>query len=250
MLKIIQEIKIELKNKGILNFPGRVFYSSYHTLREGPFYILGFNPGGSPEYENTTIEEDLADKKKYDPKYNAYLDEAWCRKNPKTGKPQVIEKGQDFLQKGIQCLFKEIFKYDLRKVCASNLIFVRTQKATDVKDWKTLANKCWPIHKKILGIVRPKIIISLGREPFDYLKQKFNHKECKPIKAGWANWEIRAIYCEHEDSETNSLIKDRLLIFGFPHFSRYRIESDRLKEWRPQIFNWVKSLCNQFQIEY
>jgi len=250
--EIILEIKNHLRKAGILHRPGRVFYSSYHTIREGPFYILGFNPGGSSEHENNTIEKDLEDRNKHNPTYNAYLDETWYRRNSKTGKPELIERGQDFLQKGIQCLFREIFKYDLRKVCASNLIFVRTQREVDIKDWKNLVCKhYWPIHEKILSIVKPKIIVSFGRKPFDYLKQKFNYKkEYDPITAGWANWKIRAIYCEHEESGANKLIKDRLLIFGFPHFSRYRIESDKLKEHRAQIFKWVKDLCNKCRIKY
>jgi hypothetical protein len=39
---------------------GRVLYSAAETLRPGPLYLLGLNPGGNPAVETETVAESLA----------------------------------------------------------------------------------------------------------------------------------------------------------------------------------------------
>ena len=148
----------------ILDDSGHFLYSSASTLRPGPIYLLGHNPGGSPTGRETeSIRRSL--NKLPNKETNNYIDDSWA------GRPA----GQSPLQVRICWLLKNL-GFDPREICASNLIFSRSVDASEI-DFEKLANICWPVHEKILDVVSPELIIAFGNSgnsPYNYLKKRFH----------------------------------------------------------------------------
>lgn len=210
---LIPEIaKTELRS--ILNESGCIFYSSHETLCKGDIYIMGYNPGGrgGPNILKS-IDEMLTNTE------NAYIDGDW-----ENGNGQF--KGNAPLQKRIKYVV-ELMGYNLSEVCASNLIFVQSQdaKKVDVK----LADICWPVHKAIIELIRPKLILVFGNSglsPFMFLHQKFGG-EIEYQDGGHGNWQLKAF-------ETN-IDEKPVYVVGLPHLSRYKPEG------KEGVDNWIKT---------
>ena len=228
------------KLKTVLKDSGHVLYSSAYTLYEGEIYLLGHNPGGSPEgREDESIENslhNLAEKTT-----NEYLDDSW----------NGLAPGEAVLQKRVRWLLDNLNKHqlefnirikvDIRKVCASNLIFSRSIDAKN-SNFKKMANLCWPVHKYILKIVKPRMVLTFGngeQSPFSFLQEKlginirhYSDSDSRPegqqirtvsykngkypiykFNAGHGDWECKAFYT-----------KTGLLVVGLPHLSRYAID--------------------------
>jgi len=117
---------------GLLDKPGSILYSSHETLKPGDAYLLGFNPGGAG---GNPIERSIYQL--LTNTTNAYIDESWENQNG------VWPNGEAPLQKRIQWILKCI-KLNPRDVCASNLIFFQSRKASDISF--SLAKQCWPVH--------------------------------------------------------------------------------------------------------
>ena len=209
----------EIISPAIIDKSGRVLYSTIDTLQRGDFYILGLNPGGTC---GPSIESDINGLNKR--KENAYLDEDW---------PPYLT-GQHRLQRGLKFLFDEL-GFDLRKICASNLIFVRSRDARGA-GYPENADACWPVHEVILNYVQPKIIIVFGDaqklSPFAYLMKKHkentgNVPEIEEIQSGHGNWKCKAFTAE--------LLGLKITIIGIPHLSIYNIAN------HGEVIDWIKT---------
>src|SRR5437016_3951996 len=132
----------------LLDRSGNILYSAASTLRPGPVYLLGLNPGGDPTGHETIREmlERLPSRTA-----NAYLDESWERQSC---------PGQAQLQQRVAWLLQQL-GLQVRDVCASNLIFTRS-KATAGAGYPQTADMCWPVHDTILDIVRPRLVVAYG----------------------------------------------------------------------------------------
>jgi len=195
-----------------LGEPGSILYSSHETLKAGPVYLLGLNPGGTggaPIIQN--IEGMLNNRD------CAYLDECW--KN----KISCWPKGEAPLQVRISWILDAI-GLNIREVCASNLIFFQSREAKDIN--YSLAPKCWPIHQAILEIVRPRLILAFGNSaisPYRYLYEIFCGSE-ERFPSGHGNWSVKGF-----DTSMNG---QKVYIVGLPHLSRYSIiGKDRIVRW-------------------
>ncbi len=93
---------------------GATLHSEAHTLRPGPVYLLGTNPGGSTD-DTTTVEASLVGLAHQD---NAYLDQVWDRCQVKGGAP---------LQQRVQALLEKGLGLRTRGLCASKMVFQRTR---------------------------------------------------------------------------------------------------------------------------
>ena len=91
-------------------------YSSHNTLSPGDIYLLGLNPGGKGYISIDKHLNDLLTKGT-----NSYLDEEWENGISKWS------KGDAPLQKRVIYLIESL-GYNVRDVCASNLIFVTSIK--------------------------------------------------------------------------------------------------------------------------
>lgn len=202
---------------GIMDQPGGILYSNYASLTKGDVYFMGFNPGGIGGNTIRQSIDELPCKTS-----NAYLDEEWG------GVESPCEKGHHIFQKRV-CWLLEALSYDVRKVCASNLIFVRSREAIGVA--YGLADTCWPVHEVILDIVKPKLILCCGNSgasPYGYLKDRFSAVEqCSPDGlTQHGNWKIKTFTVNNEG--------DHVLVVGLPHLSRYNPMD------KHQVIDWIK----------
>ena len=192
---------------------GRVLCSAAETLRPGPVYLLGLNPGGDPSIHAETVADSLAELPFR--KENAYLDESW------RGRPN----GESLLQRRVQWLLTQL-GLAVRDVCASNLIFIRSIDATGCGYPQTAA-QCWPIHDRILEIVKPKLIVTFGNSaisPYRFLHDFHRPAQVVSVRAGHGNW--RCLGFE---------LPNGLKIVGLPHLSRYAIDR------QPHVIEWIKA---------
>jgi hypothetical protein len=204
--------KVEEFLGSILEDSGTILYSSRETLTEGFYYFLGVNPGGSEEGTNS-IRQSLDELRTST--VNEYLDGNW-NSNPN-------DKRRRPLQERFKFLFDELGE-DPYAVCASNLIFKRSKSEKDDGGWK-MAEKCWPVHEVILQIVKPHVIITFGRVPFDFIKEKLHGDYHLPEKTKHGNWTWRY-----------SILEAGQKLIGLPHLSRYALTKD------PRVVKRIKEL--------
>jgi hypothetical protein len=215
---------ITKKLDSLKDIPGETLYSALSTLKKGDIYLMGTNPGGSDNY---LLSEDL--EKLKSKKTNGYLDEEW-----ETGKGKA-KAGEGFLQKRVQKLISEI-GYDLREVCASNLIFTKSVSLETLGySFNDIADRCWNVHEEILKIVEPKIIIVFGnsesKSPYAYMKRKYNIKKDEIDS-------IKNYYKYNAKSFTFELNGRKTHVVGLPHLSRFAIKNNEIYPW---IQNKIKS---------
>ena len=96
---------------------GALLYGERFTLKRGPLYLLGTNPGGR---EGPSLKDQLRQD------VNAYLDEQWSWRG------HLCEQGKHPLQRRVIALLGSL-GLQPRDVCAANLIFKRTQKTTGLE---------------------------------------------------------------------------------------------------------------------
>lgn len=102
--------------QSILRMSGQVLYSAASTLRPGPSYLLGHNPGGDANNRALlTVGGSLDDLPANT--INSYLDTRWSGR---------LSIGSSPLQQRVKWLLSEL-GVDPRDVAASNLIFPRSR---------------------------------------------------------------------------------------------------------------------------
>jgi hypothetical protein len=206
---------------------GAILFSSGTTLKPGIFYLLGLNPGGE---EGPTIGESLDHLHDY--KCNAYLDEDWSTED------RHYAIGGHPLQRHVAALFKALVQ-DLRDVCAANLIFTRSVNQNGA-GYRQNANLCWPVHREIIRIVKPSVILAFGNgavSPFSYIRDldARTHGCCSvegsSIPARFHNWECKAFRTDIDGHP--------ILVVGLPHLSRYNPVK------HPEVIKWIQDLIAQ-----
>jgi|SRR5579863_5064275 len=220
-----------LRDPGFSGIRGGILYSGLCTLKQGPGYLLGFNPGGDADDPMApTLEQDLECLAR-DGRVNAYLDEEWGSH----------AKGNAPFQKRVQAL-AQLLGYELRDLCASNLIFMKSSRA-HMRPYPGDAKLCWPVHRLILDIVQPKVIVCIGnssRSAYGFLKSGLVPEivDCKELPfgtAGYGNWHLKAFSC--------TLQNRRSLVIGLPHFSYYPLDRapyhELAKDWLTRTFTAV-----------
>src|SRR5712691_7618507 len=167
---------------------GEVFSSGVDTLQRGPLYVMGLNPGGAPGVYKLSILEhvdtwDLTN-------YSAFTDQCWkskCWEKDQYGRQESLRcrctscaRGKDRQQLAIIDAIKRAFPDEKhpRTVFASNAIFAASRSADtffeDTRNSYTLKQAwelCWPVHRFLLSIVRPKVVLCLGYDSFSLLTQ-------------------------------------------------------------------------------
>lgn len=71
----MHELKKRLNNHPYADKSGSMFYSQESTLKPGPYYFLGLNPGGAPAPKDP--DEYLKNNLRPKNDGNAYYDEKW-----------------------------------------------------------------------------------------------------------------------------------------------------------------------------
>lgn len=133
---------------------GAVFYSGRAAFNGSRLiYLLGLNPGGSPELQaDETIGRDLARWQGGPECWSAYVDRSW----------RGTEAGSYGIQPRIRHLFDRL-QLDLRDTPASNVIFERTRDEAGLAAAKqSLLAKCWPVHRTVIDTLEVRTVLCLG----------------------------------------------------------------------------------------
>jgi hypothetical protein len=196
----------------ILDQSGEVLYSAAATLTPGSVYVIGHNPGASPTTKaRPTIRRCLARLRTKT--LNNYIDLSWHGRPP----------GRAPLQLRVTWLLTSL-GLDPHKIAASNLIFTRSRNVATSRFDR--AELCWPVHERILDIVRPSLVIAFGNSgdsPYNFLKRKFLAESERCTSAGHGNWKCRAF-----------VVPGKFIVIGLPHLSRYKIDKC------PHVVHWIE----------
>jgi hypothetical protein len=133
---------------------GSVFYTGRAAFaRKTPLYILGLNPGGSPEAQaDETIGRDLVDWEDLPERWSAYKDESW------NGAPA----GTWGMQPRMLHMFEKL-GLNPHHVPASNVVFVRSNgEAALAHEKAVLLRQCWPVHQAVIERLGASTILCLG----------------------------------------------------------------------------------------
>lgn len=201
----------------LLHLPGGVLYSSHHTLQPGEVYYLGFNPGGN---DGRPLRDDLGMMLRQTK--NAFLEGDWAPAE------RPCPKGEAPLQKRAVWVMQAL-GLQVEDICASNLIFVQSKGYKGVE--YSLADKCWPVHKAILDLVRPRVIVCCGNSgvsSYGYLKARFGGAETT-VPSGHGNWRLKSFH--------TSIDGRPYWVVGLPHLSRYEPRN------KPQAIEWLRQVA-------
>ncbi|WP_165078689.1 MULTISPECIES: hypothetical protein [unclassified Desulfovibrio] len=162
-LKTHMEALLTRLPEDLLSRKGTVFFSEADTLFNGyGVYLLGANPGGEPDDQDFTIQKSLENFGEHDT-HNAYISEYF--KDPE-------RKLQNTFQKNIQYIFDSL-NLNLKNTCGSNIVFERSKSFKDIS--KKLIPVCFKAHKYIINtILKPSVIIAIGKNSYEILKNKWN----------------------------------------------------------------------------
>ena len=210
--QFIADAKVDLGD--FVRQSGLVLYSSPKTLKPGDVYLLGLNPGLDRAGSDGPDIEDHLDKLG-STDTNSYLDGEWLHGR----------RGLHIFQLRVVWLLGNL-GFDPRDVCASNLIFRRSRGEGDC-GYPEAANRCWPVHRRILRIVQPKLVICLGNLPFKYVISRAGHNGSpKEFAGGHGNWQCRAAHVQIEGRQTD--------VVRIPHLRRYNIIG------KTTVVEWIK----------
>jgi hypothetical protein len=140
----------------LLDRSGKVFYSGRDAFNQrAELYVLGFNPGGDPSTElKETVGVHTGFVLKNAPSvWSAYSDETWGGRK---------RSGTAPMQRRVLHLFERIGR-DLPRTPCSNLIFVRSSRSDLLEGYDLYEETCWPFHSAVLELLRPHIIVCLGK---------------------------------------------------------------------------------------
>lgn len=197
-----------------------IFYSNpLTTLKEGPIYTLGLNPGGTPDDGTTFRLERMKFFQKY-PNWSEYLCAKWKTKN------RWYPRGKAPLQVKIKTVLEFILdklghEPKIGETFATNLYFFRSPGDDMLQKYGWKNYDCWKYHETFLKIVKPKIIVCIGNgnsfSPFSELANKFKI-DLPPttIKHLYGRFWLKSFFLE-----TPSWTSEKVLVLGLPHLSRF-----------------------------
>lgn len=150
---------------------GKVFYSGRRAFSlPSALYVLGINPGGSPEnYLTETVASHTHQVLFSHPaEWSAYRDESWELRPPGTYgmAPRVLH------------LFERL-RLEPHAVPCSNVVFVRSRSEADLaSELPSLVEVCWPFHQHVIERLAPKVVLCLGSGAGAIVRQRLGaHRE-------------------------------------------------------------------------
>jgi len=174
--------------ESILDKSGAVFYSGRAAFSApSRLYILGSNPGGSPEeMPDATVKKHtqmvLGERRE---NWSAYRDEKWH---------DEYKKGEYGIQPQVLYLLGEL-KLDPGLIPASNVVFVRSSQTKDIEhDFRKYAECCWRFHEAVIERLHVRAILCLGWDAGNWVLDKYGLQNTKPCntfveknKRHWTN---------------------------------------------------------------
>lgn len=202
----------DLKESNYLKESGEVFSTGYLSLKKSKFYLLGLNPG-------------TGTKEMYlDPKYSI---EYHLDKFLTSPSGFFLNDGKSKYYPRLKYLLTDILSTDENSVCVSNLFFTRSS-GQKTANFSAVA-QCFKVHKKlILDIIKPEIIIVLGRGTYFLLKKlltddlwEFEGSRQSDCPAGHGNWKV--FFREFTNKDNQKTLK----VVNVPHLSWYAINKGK-----------------------
>jgi hypothetical protein len=115
-------------------------------------------------------------------------------------------------------------------VPASNVVFARSIDEKGI-EFRNLAERCWPVHEAILGIVDPALIVVFGGKAYEFVRDKVagpTGEVLPTCNSGHGEW-----MCVAARSPDR-----RRTIVGLPHLSRYHIIG------KTEVIAWIQAIRN------
>ncbi len=172
----LDEAERYLDGASLLDRSGAVLYSGVETLRPGPVYLLGLNPGG---LAGATLRASLAGSRAG---RNCYEDECWAPGDRELG------KGQAPLQRRVRHLCQTM-KLEPRAVPASNLVFTRSRDVATHGGFEAAIELCLPVHRIFVEAIRPRLLVTFGG--FGYFEKAFSVESVEKASALHGTWRAR-----------------------------------------------------------
>lgn len=166
--------------KSIRNQSGAVFYSGRAAFSApSRLYILGLNPGGSPqEMPDATVEKHTEMVFGNPDNWSEYRDESWH---------DGYGAGEYRMQPRVLYLLEKLH-LDPGLTPASNVVFVRSRQAKDIKhDFEKYAECCWRFHEAVIERLNVRAILCLGRDAGNWVLDKYGLKNTKPYEIWMEN---------------------------------------------------------------
>lgn len=153
-------------------FPGAILYTSHNSLKPQKYLFMGLNPSGSP-LTSMKIQESL--DKCLNSSYNEY-EEDWSGVDSpdKQTKNYKYKAGCHPIQLNIKHICA-LLDLKVEEICSENLVYEPSHGAKAL--WKKFVEQkldarkeieriYLPVHKLILDIVQPKVIITYGNDEY------------------------------------------------------------------------------------
>ena len=193
----------------LLNRSGMIINSPFEYLAtKKRLMIVGFNPGGVPNHNETTIEEDWS-RHISDESFNA-LKESW-------GQDKILIPGNHPIQIFYQ---KLIDNTDLAEedILYTNLYWQRSKSVSDLRIDSILEKQCKEGFLLNLETHQPESICFLGHQTHDHISKEWASVSlaCGEINYPWGNSQVIKF---HRMKFENF----RVGTFSVPHPSRFGI---------------------------
>jgi hypothetical protein len=150
-----------LKHSGAVFYSGRKAFSTPSSL-----YILGLNPGGSPEEQAADTVERHTEKvlNEAADDWSAYRDEIWRGNSP----------GTSGMQPRVRYLLRQL-NLEPGNVPASNVIFMGSARGKDIDNrFRQLAELCWPFHQAVIERLGVRVVLCFGQKSGDWVRERLN----------------------------------------------------------------------------
>lgn len=197
-----------------LDKPGDLFQCKPEALKKGTFYLMGFNPGGGPAGQYT-LRDTL--------KGMSIVHSGEESDHPllPDGKGKGWKRGWRNLDTMATALHIKNWQSDL---FITNLFPDISPRETcwdenHKGNLATFSAAIWPVHRLMLGIVRPDTIICHGKRAFDAVTRCLNLAECRPASAKFGRYVLRS--ARPSRAGTSSSWESKVFVVGLPHLSRY-----------------------------
>jgi hypothetical protein len=164
--------------------PGEVFSSGLNSLKPGPLYIVGLNPGDGSRYfhiRDSVLRWDLDH-------FSAFIEQCWNKECYGLQKSIRCAHGRGNVphQRGVQNIVRRALPgVDIRSVFGTNAVFAKSRNAQSFRadtgySLEHAWDICWPVHQLFLAIVQSAVIIALGHgdseSAFSLLAKKSIHQ--------------------------------------------------------------------------
>jgi hypothetical protein len=209
-LKPLDAAEAHLIKCGLIDRSGAVLYSAEATLKPGPVYLLGLDPGGAGGASLAlSIDRSRAG-------HDDYLDDQWASGGRR------YSKGRAPLQRRIQDLCEAMGR-ETRDVPASNLVFTRSTGISNHPGFQEAVDLCEPVHRTFMAAISPRFVMTFGN--LNHFSQGLEIETKESMHARHGRWQAH---------RGTALAFGHHVAFGnVPHLSLWA------SDYRADIVEWV-----------